>query len=146
MRTEIVKNESWTITVRGRTRRSMALESEYLLILKSAHAEMRPLLVTKDSSPSQMSADDPRASSLLVASSQFRYLAARISQVEMPDGNVAQEPFGANVLLAMFEDYLDTEIPPDNSDLWSRVELAMVHMDEPPKEPDPKGGSSTEKK
>ena len=139
MRTELVIADGWQIEVRGRTRRTSALETEYLLALKQAHKDMRTLPDVKDMTDASL-----RGWGLAGVAANFRLLAARIQKAESPE-TIMHEPFSPDHLVAMFDSYLDCEQLPDRSDLWSQVEDAILKLDrrEPIKDPNSEGGTAS---
>jgi len=142
MRTEVIEADGWKIEVRGRTRRTSALESEYLLVLKDAHPDMKALPASGGKAE-----QSPHGWSLAGVAASFRTLAARIHTAEMPDSEMfMDEPFLGQELVEMFESYLDCEQLPDRSDLWSRVEDAIAKLDKRAEMADPNEGGNTQKK
>lgn len=129
--------------MRGRTRRTTALESEYLVNLKQAHVDMRDVQPGSDSTETLVNRD-PRAWSLIGTASTFRYLVARCSEITLPEGEVMQEPFKPAQLVLLFGHYLDAEEMPDKSDLWSQVEGVIIRMDKPELPPAPLVGSASQ--
>lgn len=143
MRTETIQADGWTVTVRGRTRRTTALESEYLVGLKQGHQDMKA--ASPNGNTEELLARDPRAWSLLGTANTFRYLIARCAEIVTPGGETFQEPFKPDQLVEVFDHYLDAEELPDKSDLWSQVQTAIERMDnpEPVAAPNAEGSAST---
>jgi hypothetical protein len=145
VRTTVIEADGWKITVRGRLRRTAALESEYLLTLKAAHPDMKALSTGNGDSAAQAE-QNPKGWSLLGMVNNFRYLIARCASAQQGEGEVLREPFTPVQLVVLFDAYLDSDQLPDRSDLWSKVDDAIQAMDTPPKESDPELKGSTPKK
>ncbi len=142
MRTEVINAEGWTVTVRGRTRRTVALQSEYLITLKQAHPDMRDLTVDA-ATPSDVTAQRaPKGWSVAGVASTFRLIIARCSEIVTPQGEMLSEPFSGPQLVQIFDHYVDSEELPDQSDLWSKVEAAIKRLDNPEPVTDPNGDGS----
>jgi hypothetical protein len=142
MRTKIIVADGFTVTVRGRSRRTLALEQEYLVNLKQTQPDMKAWQVNKDGSIEDNFIAHPRGVSLSGSASSFRYLMARISEIKSDAPKVTiSEPFKPDELVAMFNLYLDAEEQPDRSDLWSQVEDAITRMDTPEPVTDPNSAS-----
>lgn len=138
MRTEIVQAAGFTITVRGRSRRTLALESEYMVQLKQNHPDMKAWVVDANGSVEVNLVKDPRGVSMSGVASSFRYLLARCASIEN-SGSTIYEPYPPDQLVALFNNYLDTEALPDGKDIWSLVEDAITRMDTPDPVTDPNG-------
>jgi len=108
MRMRTVQAEGWTITVRGRTRRSNALGAEYLYNLKQAHPEMRTAQSGSASTSEALMAENPRAWTLLSEANTFRARISRCSEVITPSGETWQEPLKPDQLVALFDHFLDS--------------------------------------
>jgi len=126
--------------VRGRTRRTTALESQYLLDLKAAHPALSSLAPDSEATSSEiLAARDPKGWSLMGVASTFRYLVARVGAATFKgdDEHEVREVFPPEVLVRLFDHYLDCEELPDRSDVWSRIEDTILRMDRPPEPKDP---------
>lgn len=142
MRQIIVEGDGFKIAVRGRNRRGPALESEYLLGLKNYHATLQPIKPDDQVKDAEtLASRDPRGWSLMGVANGFRVIAARLAWVETPDGSTHEEPFAPSQLAELFDHYLDVEQLPDKSDLWSRVEAAIIGLDTPEQPTDPEARS-----
>ncbi len=131
MRTEIVQGDDFSVTVRGKIRRTVAYQSQYTLYLKQTDDIMRDL---ETDDPVDK---NPAGWTLIGLASGFSSLVARASRVLCVDGQEWAEPFNPEQLRFLFTHFLDSEQLPNRSDLWSRVEDTIKRMDEPPP-PDPK--------
>lgn len=145
MRTETVQGDGFTMVVRGRTRRTPALESEYLINLKQNHPDMKSLTPDSTVTSAELTTRNPRGWSLIGVASVFRATAARMVSIEFPTGEVHQEPFAPDVLVIAFDAYLESEQLPDQSDVWSKVEATIQRIDKPEMTTDPFLGSGTPK-
>lgn len=141
MRSRTVQAEGFTVTVRGRTRRTNALGSEYLVNLKTAHPDMRDAQSDPGATGDALMARNPRAWSLLTEANAFRSRINRCSDVLTPDGATWQEPFKPDQLVILFDHFLDSEQLPDKTDLWSQVEAAITALDTPEVPADPQAAS-----
>lgn len=147
MRTRTVIGDGLTVVVRGRHRRTSALADEYLVSLKNqpdmAKVPAYEIDVTDKSQMDAAEAKFPRGWSLLTSAESFRNIAARCSSVTFDGEPELEEPFSGPALIRLFEHWLDIEIPPDASDVWSRVRQTIVDMDTTVKgEPSPEAGSA----
>jgi len=143
MRTETVSAGGFTVVVRGRTRRTLALEQEYLVNLKQNHPEMKELVVDKASSADELMKLYPHSLSLSGVASNFRDLMSRVSEFSGPDLDLF-EPFAPAVLVTLFNMYLDSEDTDD--DLWSKIRTAIEHLDKPEPITDPNSDGSLKAK
>lgn len=146
MRIEVIEADGLKIEVRGRTRRTSALESEYLLALKAAHRDMKSLPTPADKTVASSVEASPRGWSLAGVAANFRLLVARVHAVQIEDKPRMEEPFSGDFLATLFDDYLDCEELPDRSDVWSQVENTILKMDKPETTDDPNAEGGTQKK